>query len=132
MAMIDPIRFEEMDLPWTFNQSGAQDARNVLDDWEKLDEFIARLPKPEGDPYFEKVAVMAEYARENDFYFIFGWWGLFFERPWAIRGMINLLKDYIQLPEQVHTLYDALCETYLAYLQICNSRIFTGRLSHQR
>jgi len=117
MAMIDPIRYEEMNLPWTLNQSGAQDARNVLDDWEKLDDFIARLPKPEGDPYFEKVAVMAEYARENDLYFIFGWWGLFFERPWGIRGMINLLKDYIQHPEQVHKLYDALCETYLAYLQ---------------
>lgn len=116
MAMIDPIRYEEMDLLWTLNQRGAQDARNVLEDWKKLDAFIARLPKPEGDPYFEKVAVMAEDARENELYFIFGWWGLFFEQPWGIRGMINLLKDYIQHTEQVHNLYDVLCETYLAYL----------------
>jgi uroporphyrinogen decarboxylase len=117
MAMIDPIRFEEMDLPWTFTQSGAHDARNVLDDWGKLDVFIDHFPKPEGDPYFEKVAIMADYARENDLYFIFGWWGLFFERPWAIRGMTNLLQDFVINPEKVHSLYDALCETYLAYLR---------------
>jgi uroporphyrinogen decarboxylase len=117
MAMIDPIRFEEMDFPWTINQSGPHDARYVLEDWGKLDEFIARLPSPDADPYFEKVAIMADYARENDLYFIFGWWGLFFERPWAIRGMTNLLQDYVLFPEKVHTLYDSLCETYLAYLR---------------
>ncbi len=117
MAMIDPIRFDDMNLPWDVHQSGAHDTRQVLDNWERLDEFIAHFPTPEGDPYFEKVAYMADYARENDLYFIFGWWGFFFERPWAIRGMTNLLQDYVLHPEQVHKLYDALCETYLAYLR---------------
>jgi hypothetical protein len=86
VTMIDPIRYEEKNLPWTLNQSGAKDARNVLDDWNKLDAFIARIPKPEGDPYFEKVAVMAEYAHEQGRYFIFGWWGLFFERSRGSSG----------------------------------------------
>ncbi len=48
---------------------------------------------------------------------MFGWWRLFFERPWAIRGMENLLMDYHLYPEQIHRLHNSLCDLYLAYLQ---------------
>ena len=117
LALIEPFNYEKMALPWELKVSGAYDARCVLDDWAKLDEFIACLPDPEQDPQFEWAAKAAEKARAENRYFIFGWWRLFFERPWEIRGMMNLLMDYLTYPEQVHRLYDALCDTYLAYLR---------------
>jgi hypothetical protein len=39
-----------MDPSWEVTQGGAHDARVVLDDWGKLDEFISKLPDPENDP----------------------------------------------------------------------------------
>ena len=123
MALIEPFDYKRMSLPWEVNLTGAYDRRFVLDDWAKLDDFIARMPDPEQDPGFEWAAEMAEKARSEDRYFIFGWWRLFFERPWEIRGMMNLLTDYIKYPGQVHKLYDALCDTYLAYLR-CALRAF--------
>lgn len=117
MALIEPFQYDKMNLPWKLNLTGAHDTRVVMDDWAKLDDFIARLPDPERDQQFERAADLAKYAKENDRYFIFGWWRLFFERPWEIRGMTNLLTDYYTHPEQVHKLYDALCDMYLAYLR---------------
>ncbi len=117
MTLIEPFDYTRMSLPWAINLSGAYDTRCVLDDWTKLDEFIAHLPDPEHDHQFEWARQMEAKAHAEDRYFIFGWWRLFFERPWEIRGMLNLLKDFIRYPEQVHKLCDALCETYLAYLR---------------
>ena len=117
MALINPLDYERMHLPWELDLTGPLDTRCVLNDWAKLDEFIAHLPDPEQDPQFERAAEAAADARAEDRYFIFGWWGLFYERPWEIRGMLNLLMDYLKHPEQVHRLYDALCNTFLAYLR---------------
>jgi uroporphyrinogen decarboxylase len=117
IALIEPFDYSRMSLPWEVDLTGAYDTRCVLDDWAKLDEFIAHMPDPEQDPQFAWAKEMEAKARAEDRYFIFGWWRLFFERPWEIRGMLNLLKDFIKYPEQVHKLYDALCETYLAYLR---------------
>lgn len=117
MALIVPFRYEQMNLPWEITLSGAADAHCVIDDWSKLDEFIAHLPDPEHDPQFEWAADLARTAQAHDRYFIFGWWRLFFECPWEIRGMMNLLTDYLKHPAEVHKLYDALCDTYLAYLR---------------
>lgn len=111
------IEYDKMGLSWDIPKSGAHDARAIVDDWSKLDEFIAKLPDPEKDPRFEHIAVIAKQARADDRYFMFAWWRLFFERPWEIRGMTNLLMDYYTAPEQVHKLYAALCETYLGYLR---------------
>jgi uroporphyrinogen decarboxylase len=117
MMLIEPFDYANMGLPWEIDQAGAYDRRCVLDDWAKLDDFIARLPDPRHDPQFERAAEAAEKAHAEDRYFLFGWWRLFFERPWEIRGMLTLLTDYIKFPEQVLKLNDALCGTYLAYLQ---------------
>jgi hypothetical protein len=117
LCLIDPFNYEAMQLPWETNLTGAHDSRLVLPDWEMLDEFIARLPVPENDAQFEGARACAEWAHAHDRYFLFGWWRLFFERPWEIRGMTNLLLDFIDHPEQVHKLYEALCDTYLAYLR---------------
>jgi uroporphyrinogen decarboxylase len=117
ICLIEPFNYEAMHLPWELNLTGAHDTRMVLPNWAMLDEFIAHLPDPEKDAQFEQAQSRAEWAHKNDRYFIFGWWRLFFERPWEIRGMTNLLMDFVDYPQQVHKLYDALCDTYLAYLR---------------
>jgi uroporphyrinogen decarboxylase len=138
MALIEPFDYQRMSLPWEVNLTGAYDTRCVLDDWSKLDDFIARLPDPDQDPGFEQAVRAAEKAQAEDRYFLFGWWRLFFERPWEIRGMMNLFKDYTRYPEQVHKLNDALCDTYVAYLRCAMQEFhFDGfwtsdDLGHQR
>ncbi len=113
---IEPIRFEEMGLSWEFDAEGSHDSRCVIDDWARLDEFIEKLPDPWSDPQFEALIAQAEEARAQDRYILFSWWRLFFERPWGIRGMTNLLMDYHIYPEHIHRLHDALCTLYGQYL----------------
>ena len=85
MIWIDPLDFGAMGLSWEVDLDGAHDARVVLDDWAKLDEFIAKLPDAETDARFEGLIAQAEQAHAQDRYLLFGWWRLFFERPWGIR-----------------------------------------------
>ena len=110
------IEYEKMGLSWELPEGGAHDSFAVVDDWAKLDEFIEKLPDPEKDPRFDALVGEAEKARQQDRYLIFAWWRLFFERPWQIRGMTNLLMDFYTAPDQVHKLYAALCEKYSGYL----------------
>jgi uroporphyrinogen decarboxylase len=114
---INSIDFSRMGLSWEFDTSGAHDARSVVNDWSRLDEFIERLPNPEQDTQIDRLAALAEQARREDRYTIFAFWHFFFERPWQIRGMQNLLMDYKLYPEQVHRMHDALCDLYCGYLR---------------
>lgn len=115
---IEPVEVEQMGLSWEIDLDGAHDARCVIDDWAKLDEFIEKLPDPENDPRFEPLIKQAERARRADRYTLVSWWRLFFERSWGIRGMTNLLMDYYTTPEHVHRLHGALCDLYCAYLAV--------------
>jgi uroporphyrinogen decarboxylase len=117
MIWVEPLDFNKMGLSWEIATEGAHDARVVLDDWAKLDEFIAKLPDPETDPQFDALIEQAERAHAEDRYLLFGWWLLFFERPWAIRGMQNLLMDYYLEPDNVHRLLEALCDLYCGYIE---------------
>jgi len=117
MLWIWPLDIRTMGLSWEISLSGAHDSRAVIDEWSKLDEFIEKMPDPETDPQFDLLAEQAEQIRAQDRYMLFGWWRLFFERPWAIRGMQNLLMDYYLEPENVHRLYEALCDLYCRYLK---------------
>jgi uroporphyrinogen decarboxylase len=113
-----PIRFDKMELSWgTPLDEGAHDDRPVIDDWAKLDEFIAKLPDPEADERFETLPAQLEAARAKDCYVTFGWWNFFFEFPWKIRGMTNLLMDYYVYPDEIHKLHNALCTVYKGYLE---------------
>ena len=62
-------------------RDGAHDAMSVIDDWTRLDEFIAKMPDPATDPQIDRLVAQAEAARQQDRYLIFAWWRLFFERP---------------------------------------------------
>lgn len=115
---IEPLDYAAMGLSWNIEDEGAHDSRAVLDDWAKLDEFIAKMPDPKNDPQIEGLIKAADEARAQDRYITFGWWRLFFERPWGIRGMTTLLMDYYLYPDEVHRLNDALCALYCDYLEI--------------
>ncbi len=117
LLLIEPLDYRTMDLPWPVDEEGAHDSRCVLDDWGKLDEFIARMPDPEADPQIDRLAEQAEALRREDRYFLFGWWRLFFERPWSIRGMTSLLMDFHLEQENIHRLNDALATLYCGYLR---------------
>ena len=116
-AWITHSNYAEWGLPWQIEAGGAYNSHCVMDDWSKLDDLIAHLPNAETDPRFEGLRAIAEQAHRENRYLLFAFWRLFFERPWEIRGMQNLLMDYYIHPEQVHRLYNALCEMYTAYLQ---------------
>ena len=118
MIWIDPLHdIDALGLSWEVSREGAHDARVILDDWAKLDEFVEKLPDPEADARFEALTEQAEQAHAQDRYLLFGWWRLFFERPWGIRGMQNLLMDYYLEPEKIHRLHEALCEMYCGYIE---------------
>jgi uroporphyrinogen decarboxylase len=115
--MDNPVDPDRMDLPWTWQTGGAHDSSCVIDDWAKLDDFIERLPDPADDSRFNELAQLAEKARADNRYLLFGWWNLFFERPWMLRGMENLLCDYYTEPENIHKLHSATGETYCSYIE---------------
>jgi uroporphyrinogen decarboxylase len=119
MLWISPFDWNKMNLSWKLPEGGAHDARPIIDDWAKLDEFIAKLPDPQNDPQFEQLLPQADKIRAEGLYMLFGWWNLLFERPWYIRGMQNLLTDYYVEPENVHRLHDALCKQYVRYVELC-------------
>jgi len=114
---INPLNIGAMKLSWQVASTGAHDSNCIIDDWKHLDEFIEKMPKPEEDQQFQQLAESAERIRAQDRYILFGWWGLFFEKPWGIRGMQNLLTDYHIEPENVHRLHDALCNQYCGYIK---------------
>lgn len=113
----NPASYEKMDLSWEWNSTGIYDADPIIDDWAKLDEFIEKLPDPASDPELQQAAEAAVQARKDDRYAMLCWWRLFFEKPWELRGMENLMVDYYTETENVHRLHDALCNTYCAYIK---------------
>jgi len=115
---MEPFDYKAMQLSWPLpGESGAMDSRAIIDDWSKLDEFIAKLPKPENDPRFPELERQCRQYRAKDRYVLFAWWRLFFERPWQLRGMENLMVDYYLHPQQVHRLHQALCDYYSRFIR---------------
>jgi uroporphyrinogen decarboxylase len=119
----NPVDPNKMNLSWQWQAGKAKDSNCVIDDWAKLDEFIEKLPDPANDPCFDVVAEAAEGARAEDRYFLTGHWNLFFERPWMLRGMQNLMIDYHTEPENIHRLHGAMCDTYCAYIREAAGRM---------
>lgn len=116
LLLIEPLDYDAMGLSWEIAAEGAHDTRAIIDDWNKLDEFISKLPNPKTAPLFDALSEQVAQARALDRYVLFGWWRLFFERPWGIRGMENLLVDYALAPDHIHRLNEALCDLYCGYL----------------
>jgi uroporphyrinogen decarboxylase len=117
LLLIEPFDAATMGFSWEVAAGGAHDSVHIIDDWSQLDEFIDKLPDPEKDPWVDRLVEHVERIRSQNRYLLFGWWRLFFERPWAIRGMENLLTDYYLEPEYIHRLHTALCDLYCGYLK---------------
>lgn len=119
-VLIAPFDVEKMGLSWLSASATAEKARDaggILPDWRHLDEFIEKLPAPDEPGLLDGIHQIAARARGEERYFIFGWWRLFFERPWELRGMENILLDYYEHPDEVHRLHDALCRLYEGLLE---------------
>jgi len=113
----------EMDLPWLAGGrragAGHDAGSGALPSWDRLDAFLDRLGDPD-DPADRRLDALAEpaaRARAAGRYVIFGWWTLFFEAPWMLRGMANLMIDYYENPRQVHRLHDRLCTLYEGWIR---------------
>jgi len=125
MLWINPLDVNPMGLSWRTPErlaaaaSGARghDSGGVLPDWDYLDEFVAKMPDPSAATFFDDLRVQADAARKANRYILFGHWGLFFERPWGLRGMAGLMTDYYLYPDKVHRLHDALCTLYEGYIR---------------
>ena len=50
VLFLDPVQPQQMGLSWKIVEEGAHDARAVVDDWAKLDEFIDNFPIPRPIP----------------------------------------------------------------------------------
>ncbi|HHW08879.1 MAG TPA: methylcobamide--CoM methyltransferase [Firmicutes bacterium] len=112
-----PLEAGKMNLSWNTAGSRALDAGGILPDWKYLDEFIAKMPDPDEPHLFDDYHAIAEKAHAENRYLLFGWWRLFFERPWYLRGMENLLVDYYENPDQVRRLNEALCDLYVKLIR---------------
>lgn len=109
---IDPLNIESMNLSWKTNTKGAKDRICIIDEWSKLDEFIEKMPDPGKDPQFDAFMEQAKEAKKKNRYILFCFWRLFFERPWYLRGMENIMIDYYLEKENVHRLHSALSNHY--------------------
>jgi hypothetical protein len=107
-------------LPWLTAASGESrglDSGGVLPDWRYLDDYLARFPDPEAPGLFDTILPRVEEEKKRNRYLLFGWWSLFFERPWGLRGMENLMVDYYENPEEVKRLHAALSRQYVALIR---------------
>ena len=131
---IDPAR---MGLSWEWAAASAHDSQVVIDDWAKLDEFIEKRLDPAADEKLAKALEQAKAAHAEGRYVLLSWWNLFFERPWKLRGMENLLCDYHTDPQQIARLHDAMCDTYCRYIDYamsvarCDGFFSSDDLGHQ-
>jgi len=120
MVWTSPLDVGAMNLSWQAKATAAHDSRCVIDDWAHLDEFIEKMPNaehPSFDAHFEGLAQQAAQVRAQGMYLMFSWWGLFFERPWGLRGMGSLMVDYYEEPENVRRLHQALADLYCGFLR---------------
>ena len=118
IMMPNPVDPSRMNLSWDWKTDVARDAQIVIDDWGKLDEFIEKLPRPEDMPELQNAVEEIKKAKKENRYAQVGWWNLFFERPWKLRGMQNLFLDYYEAPENIVKLYTAMCKQYCRTLDV--------------
>jgi uroporphyrinogen decarboxylase len=82
----------------------------LLTDWAEMDRFLADFPDPNEPGNFERVENSLPDAGAR--YKLGGFWRLFHERFWGIRGMENLMMDYYDNIEGLKILGKRLIQYY--------------------
>jgi uroporphyrinogen decarboxylase len=118
---IDPMPFDRMGLSWDIAPAKAHDQVCIIDDWAKLDEFIAKLPDPRADAQFAAAIEQAAAARRRGLYTMVAWWRFCFERMWTLRGMTSLFLDYADHPEEVRRLHQAIADHWCRWLDAAHA-----------
>ncbi|MBE0698596.1 MAG: methylcobamide--CoM methyltransferase [Anaerolineaceae bacterium] len=102
---------------WAFSGSphpegGSLDARVLLPDWRDLDAYLAEFPDLDRQPgIFD--ATRAFVQAHPDRYILGHWWYMYYERLWSIRGMQNVLMDFIEHPDELKRLGRALLDHHV-------------------
>lgn len=100
----------------------------LLDDWSELDRFISDFPDPNEPNTFEHLKKEVQLA--GDRYKLGGFWRIFHERLWSIRGMENLFCDYYEDIENLKTICQYLVKYYKKivdrYVELGVDGIFTS------
>ncbi len=106
---------------WAFGDKGEKrnhglDAsRQIIDDWSELDAFLEELPDPHKPDAMDTIKRVR--AEHPDRYVAGSWSYCFFERPWEVRGMENLLVDLAEHPDRVKALLRGLCDLYKVWVR---------------
>ena len=96
-------------------ESKAIDSRRFLSDWKDLDEFIEKMPSPDKPDFYTGAA---QARQENPDAFVVGMdFFCFYERLWTIRGMNDLLADFLLEPERVKRLTNAVRDYHLKIIR---------------
>lgn len=105
------------DYRWAFSgspdsESGGLDSRVLLPDWQGLERYLAEFPD------IDKQAGLFEPTRRfvqanPDRYILGHWWYLYYERLWSIRGMQNVLMDFLDSPGELKRLTRALLDHHI-------------------
>ncbi len=92
------------------------DARIQLPDWRDLDAYLAEFPDISRQAgAFD--AARAVVQRHPNQYVLGHWWYCFYERLWAIRGMQNVLLDFIEHPAELKRLSQAILDHHVKVIR---------------
>jgi uroporphyrinogen decarboxylase len=102
---------------WAFSgspspSSGGLDERVLLPDWRDVDAYMAQFPDIDRQTgLFD--ATRSAVATHPGQYVLGHWWYCFYERLWAIRGMQNVLVDFIEHPVELKRLSRAILDHHV-------------------
>jgi uroporphyrinogen decarboxylase len=89
----------------------AIDERVVIEDWNQLDDILAKFPDP------EYAGMFPDNPLGDGRYRLGQWFFCLFERLWSLRGMTNALMDFYLYPDEIHRLFDALTTFYCRVIE---------------
>jgi uroporphyrinogen decarboxylase len=109
------------DYRWAFSGSPSPegtslDARIQLPDWRDLDAYLAEFPNIDRQAGAFDAARATVQSNPNQ-YILGHWWYCFYERLWAIRGMQNVLLDFIEHPSELKRLSQAILDHHVKVIR---------------
>jgi uroporphyrinogen decarboxylase len=93
-------------------ESASLDARILLPDWSDLDAYLEEFPRiDQQNGLFDEARAFVQ--ANPDRYILGHWWYLYYERLWSIRGMQNVLMDFLDHPAELKRLGRALLDHHV-------------------